>query len=314
MHRLLSILLSFVIFAFCEDVNPIAVITAIEGNVKIYRYTNNEYANATLEQGLFTNDSLITAENSEITLLYNNGKLASFGQNMRFQILPAVDETQRGLEEQDESGDRNTGLSHLFAFSATGERAGLKILVRGEEDSLALKVYEPGNTALVSNKPDVIWSRFNKANLYVVIVQRMGEVIWQKTLADTFLKYPEDVSELMPGSYLLKILAIKGNDTLNSAERFIKVLKPDAVTNLFIAIDNIKKQNPDTFTLHYLSALLYESNGLILNAIKEYESLLKIKPNEPVIHRSLSALYNKYGLVELGNKHLEQYEKLTKGE
>ncbi|MEO0096421.1 MAG: hypothetical protein ABIL66_11105, partial [candidate division WOR-3 bacterium] len=186
-----------------------------------------------------------------------------------------------------------------------------KILVRGEEDSLALRVIEPGNTALITNKPDFIWHKFQNAQKYSIVVQKMGNIIWQKTSTDTFLKYPEDVPELAPGSYLLKIFALKGNDTLNSAERFFKILKPEVVSNIITALNNIKTQNPDSFTLNYLSARIYEENGLILDAIRAYEESLKLKPNEPLILKSLSLLYNKYGLVETGNRYLDRYEELT---
>ncbi|MEO0164923.1 MAG: hypothetical protein ABIL39_02160, partial [candidate division WOR-3 bacterium] len=54
-----------------------------------------------------------------------------------------------------------------------------------------------------------------------------------------------------------------------------------------------------------------EENGLILDAIRAYEESLKLKPNEPLILKSLSLLYNKYGLVEIGNRYLDRYEELT---
>ncbi|MEO0190739.1 MAG: hypothetical protein ABIL18_07140, partial [candidate division WOR-3 bacterium] len=104
---------------------------------------------------------------------------------------------------------------------------------------------------------------------------------------------------------------LKGNDTLNSAERFFKILKPEVVSNIITALNNIKTQNPDSFTLNYLSARIYEENGLILDAIRAYEESLKLKPNEPLILKSLSLLYNKYGLVEIGNRYLDRYEELT---
>ncbi len=295
-----------------EDIKPIAVITSLQGDVKIYHNNNKGCTNAVLEEELFLNDSLITYENSEVTILYSDGKIASFGPNTGIKISPSIDTIQRGNENQEEPGRNSSTLSPLFAFSAAGERTGIKILVRGEEDSLALKIYEPGNTALGNNKPDMIWRRFPNAQSYNIILQRLGNIIWQKTSTDTFLKYPEDAPELAPGTYLLKVVAIKGNDTLNSAERFFKVLKSETFFDIINAIDNIKRQNPDSFTLHYLSARIYEENGLVLDAIKEYEILLKMKPNEPLIHRSLSILYNKYGLPELGNKHLDCYEELTK--
>ncbi|MEO0184406.1 MAG: hypothetical protein ABIL22_01540 [candidate division WOR-3 bacterium] len=301
----------FVILSFSEENAPVAVITAIEGDVRICRYVSGECTTAVLESQIFLSDSLITSENSEVTVIYSDGKLASFGSNTGVKIVPPAGTIQRGDKTDEKTDEITSVLSPLFAFSAAGERTGVKILVRGEEDSLSLKIYQPGNTALSINKPDIIWSKFANELSYDIIIQKMGSVIWQKTSTDTFLKYPEDIPELAPGSYLLKVIALKGNDTLNSAERFFKVLKFEIVSEIEKALESIKKQNPDSFTLHFLSARIYEERGLVLDAIREYEQLIRIKPDEPLLHKSLSILYNKYGLIELGNKHLDQFEALT---
>ncbi|MEO0161218.1 MAG: hypothetical protein ABIL74_02990 [candidate division WOR-3 bacterium] len=294
-----------------DTLQPVAIVTAIEGDVKIHKGEGKEVCKAELESAIFIGDSLATGENSEITIFYNNGKITSLGPKTGMKISMPRDTTHRGDEDQEGGEVAPSVISSLFAFSATGERTGVKILVRGDEDSLALKVIEPGNTALITNKPDFIWHKFQNAQKYSIVVQKMGNIIWQKTSTDTFLKYPEDAPELGPGSYLLKIFALKANDTLSSTERFFKILKPEVVSNIITALNNIKTQNPDSFTLNYLSARICEENGLILDAIRAYEESLKLKPNEPLILKSLSLLYNKYGLVEIGNRYLDRYEELT---
>uniref|UniRef100_A0A7V0Z4Z1 Tetratricopeptide repeat protein n=1 Tax=candidate division WOR-3 bacterium TaxID=2052148 RepID=A0A7V0Z4Z1_UNCW3 len=164
---------------------------------------------------------------------------------------------------------------------------------------------------LITNKPNFIWSKCTNAQSYIVMLQKMGNVIWRKDTQDTMLVYPDNVAELSPGSYLLKIVATKSNDTIGSGERFIKILKPEAILEIDGLLKNIQKQNPDSFTLHFLSARIYEEKGLVFDAIREYEILLKMKPDEPLLHRSLSILYNKYGLIETGNRHLDCYEELS---
>jgi len=303
--------LIYVQLSYGQEKKPLAVITAIDGDVKICRAINKELVPAGIEQGLFPDDSLITGEGAEVTILYNNGKIVSFGPKTGIKIVPQSDTIQRGNENQEDSIESPSSISPLFAFSATGERTGLKILVRGEEDSLTLKIYEPGNTALITNKPNFVWSKCTNAQSYIVMLQKMGNMIWVRNIQDTMLIYPDDVSELSPGSYLLKILATKDNDTIVSGERFIKILKPEVILEIEGLLKSIQKQNPDSFTLHFLSARIYEEKGLVFDAIREYEALLKIKPDEPLLHRSLSILYNKYGLIETGNRHLDRYEELT---
>ncbi|MCX7995246.1 MAG: hypothetical protein N3A65_05705 [candidate division WOR-3 bacterium] len=294
-----------------EDVKPLGVITAIDGDVTIYRSKSKEYISASLKAELFPEDSLITKENSEVTILYFDGKIASFGPNTGVKVASPTGDTLRGIGAVRGQEENPPNVSPLFAFAATGEKSGLKILVRAEEDSLALRIIEPGNTALMVNNPFIAWNKFRDANSYSVVIQKMGNIVYHRITPDTILPYPEELPGLEPGSYLLKVIALKGDDTLTTAERFIKILRPEVIMEINTLLSNIQQQNPDSFTLHFLNAQIFEEKGLLLNAIKEYEVLLKIKPDEPFLYYSLANLYNKYGLPDASNEYLDFYEKLS---
>jgi len=54
-----------------QEIKPLAVITSIDGDVKIYQAINKELVPAGLEQQLFPDDSLITGDSADVTILYN---------------------------------------------------------------------------------------------------------------------------------------------------------------------------------------------------------------------------------------------------
>ncbi len=307
------VLLTFAVSNIVDETKAVAIVTAIEGDVRIFRVSTMEIVAANLEHGLFVGDSVITGSGSGVTMLYNNGKISAIGSETGVKITEVPgDTTDRGKSVlESNTPEVTTTLSPLFAFSSTGEKVGMKILVRGEEDSTALVVYAPGNTALIEGKPDFVWGRFRNARSYIVTIQRMGNIIWEKLTPDTVMLYPKEEPELVPGTYLFKITALgESKDTLISAERIIKILKSESKEEIVNALNYIISQNPDSFTLHFLSARIYEEKGVILNAIQEYEQILKIKPRALEIHKFLSLLYNKLGLPQFGNKYFDNYERL----
>ncbi|HEC79284.1 MAG TPA: hypothetical protein ENI34_09135 [candidate division WOR-3 bacterium] len=299
-----------------EGIKAVAVITAVKGDVKIHRAGEKEFIPAHLEDGLFAGDSLRTDTDGQVTILYcNSGKLLSLtkGESIKIEVSPA-DTVVRGAPDETGLGQETKSiLSPLFVFNAEGEKSGLKVLVRGEEDTLNIVVYKPGNSTLLTGRPDIVWSEFPDVQSYIVQLMKMGDVVWCRTTIDTILTYPEDEAELKPGFYFLKIAAIKDNDTVSTAERHIKVLSSDVINELHDILNNIKSQSPDPFTVHFLSAKIYEEKGLIGDAINEYRTLLEMDPDNPTLYRSLSILYNRYGLTGLGNRYLEQYEALLNG-
>jgi hypothetical protein len=314
------ILLSvFLISDASEQVTAPAFITAVRGDTRIVRKQNAQVIPAVLDAGLFMGDSLKTSPGSEATVVYNNGKILSISNGAAIEVSgPPADSATRGGPDAGpgapgyfDAGAGQAAASALFKFNASGERIALITGVRGPEDSANIVVYAPGNTALVCARPDFAWSRHAAADSYTVVCQRSGIPVWRFTTRDTSMQYPATQEDLVPGSYLLKIVILQDNDTVNAVERFFKVLKPEKIAMVNEALDNIKEQGPDPFTLHFLSAKIYEQEYMILAAIREYEELLMIDPDIAFIHAVLSSLYNKFGLPKNGNLHDDRYKELT---
>lgn len=315
MKYLTVLLISIFLINIEEKVEVTAVITALEGNVKIFRGKTGEVVTAQLLYGFFEGDSLKTEADGKATVFYNDGKIVTINENYNNEItaIPFDTITRQTKDIKKVSLRTRSIISSLFVFVSEDKKASYKLGVREEEDSFSVAIYTPGNTALTEGKPNILWRSYPGAQFYTVLIQMKDTAVMSVTTVDTFSSYLKTKEELTlsPGSYCLKVSALKDADVLNSAKRFFKILDPEEVDRINNAIADIKAQNSDAFTLHLLNAKVYEETGLILNAIEEYEILLKMKPNMPFIYHTLSIFYNKIGRPEIGNQYLNRYEDLT---
>jgi len=284
-----------------------AKITALEGDVRIVKRSDGQESMAQLLGVLFDGDSLKTGSGSKATVLYANGKILAINDQAQMEIKGAVPDTIRG-KANDGAGATAGDASVLFAFVTENEAGTRKLMVRGPEDSFV--IYKPGNTALMDSRPELLWSSRPDAQAYVAVFQKMGDIVMSVITVDTFLAYPQTMNDLDPGSYMLKVSAIKGNDTVGSVARFVKILKPEDIEGVKTLLKQIAAQKCDPFTLHLLKAQVYEKKGLIADAIEQYEILLSQKPDAAVIHQALCTLYTKLGVQAAANSHLDQYREL----
>jgi hypothetical protein len=312
MRYLFLIFCTITAFAGQDVPKAAALCTALDGEATLIRHSAQGLKRAQILDELFPGDSLRTGPNGSATILYNDGKIITINADAGIAITePAPDSVRGNLTEA--KGDRNAGNpGPLVALIAEGEKIAANLVVRGAEDTLAIAIYEPGNTALLEGKPRVAWGSFGGAQSYLIKIQRMGNDVWSAITVDTVLPYPANKPELEPGSYLLRVIALTNeNDTLNLTDRSIRVLKPEDAEAVRNSLAWIRGQQPDSFTLHLLNAEIYETKKLRIDAIREYETLLQMKPDLPFVHRALSILYRENGRSKIANQYFDRYQKLT---
>ncbi len=295
------------LFIYADE--PVAAkITALDGDVRIVKRSDGRESMAQLLGVLFDGDSLKTGPGSKAAVLYASGKIQAIIEQSQIEIKDAGSDTLRGKANEGASATAGKG-SVLFAFVTENESGTRKLMVRGPEDSFV--IYKPGNTALRNSRPELLWSSCMDAQAYVAVFQKMGDIVVSVITADTFLAYPQTMNDLQPGSYMLKVSAVKGSDTIGTAARFVRILKPEDIAAVKIMLEQVAVQKCDSFTLHLLNGHVFESKGLIADAIDQYETLLSFKPDAGVIHQALYALYTKLGVQAAANKHLDRYRELT---
>jgi tetratricopeptide (TPR) repeat protein len=289
-----------------------ALCTALDGEVTVIRHSAQGLKRTQILDELFPGDSLRTGSNGSATILYNDGKIITINAGLGIAITQPAPDSVRGDRGAEEGGTAVNNPGQLVALIAEGEKIAANLVVRGAEDTLAIAIYEPGNTALLEGKPRIAWGSYGGAQSYLIKIQRMGSDIWSVITVDTALPYPANKPELEPGSYLLRVIALTNeNDTLNLTDRSIRVLKPEDAEAVRNSLARIQEQKPDSFTLHLLNAEVYETQKLRIDAIREYETLLEMNPSLPFVHRTLSILYRENGRSKIANQHFDLYQKLT---
>jgi hypothetical protein len=314
--RYFVLIFIFAVRLFGQDKAPVtALLTALEGEVTVVRPPASDPLPAQILGELFPGDQLKTGTEGSATILYQDGKIVTISKNSSVVIPEALPDSVRGGRS---IGEDNPGPGHpgqLVALIAEGEKIAVNLAVRGEEDTLSLNIYEPGNTALLSGRPSFAWGSFPGAKSYRVKVQRMGSDVWSVITVDTVLPYPENKPELGPGAYLLRIIASTDrNDTLSMTDRAIRILAPEQGDTIRNSVQCILEQKPDSFTYHLLAAKIYETRYLRAEAIREYEALLLDKPDLPFIHLALSILYKEKGQIRPANLHYDRWRELTSAE
>lgn len=286
-----------------------ALITAVTDTVQIIRISSAP-VHARVLDPLYPGDTLRSGLQGRVTIIYNNGQIINLGPAAEL-VITAAPAPQRG-DGIDETKTVLESTGRIFAFIAESEKMTANLTVRGPEDSLALKIYEPGNTFLIDRRPRMIWGQYASAQTYHVKIQRQGMSLVNIITVDTMVFYPVDREPLTPGKYLLKITACAaGGETLTVTDRVFSIMTDEAVDSLNAVLNSIRRQSPDSFTMHLLSAKFYEEKKLRLSAIAEYHVILEHQPALPFALRALSGLYRELGLPIIGNRYLDRYEKLT---
>lgn len=286
-----------------------AMITALSGDVQIVRVPAPP-VRAQLLAALYAGDTLRAGPESQATILYSNGRIVCVNPSTAIPIEAPTEEVRGG--SPDETAGLSGSVGRVFAFIAESEKTTANLTVRGPEDSLALSIYEPGNTSLLDSTPRIIWGLYPSAQTYHIKIQRQGTDLVNIITVDTAVAYPIGRSALTPGRYLLRVMACGTvGETLSVTDRVFAVMYPDIADSITRALTAVQDQHPDQFTGHLLAAKIYEEKNMRLSAIAEYRAILLDHPDEPLIHRALSNLYRELGLPRLGNWHLDRYEELT---
>ena len=301
--------LGLTICLFGESPASAAMLTSMSGDVQIVRGSSAPVRAKVLD-ALFPGDTLRAGPDAGATIIYSNGRIIGVSPSTMTPIESPAEEVRGSAQD----GTVNTPgrAGRVFAFLAESEKTTANLTVRGPEDSMALLIYEPGNTSLLDSMPRIVWGLYPSAQTYHIKVQRQGVDEISIITVDTVAAYPIGHRALAPGRYLLRIMACgTTGETLSVTDRVFNVLYADLADSIDQAMAAVRDQRPDPFTGHLLVAKIYEERNMRLSAIAEYRALLLDHPDEPLIHRALSNLYRELGLPRLGNQHLDRYEELT---
>ncbi len=280
-----------------------AVITALVGDVRIIRQTDTVEIAAHHLDHLFDGDSIITGD-GRATVLFQTGTFTVIKQHtaVLVTLLDAgtIHAGQAGLDTDMET------FARLFREANDAEDHGLETIMAIGQDSSTMTIYAPGNTALCTDRPDILWGHVPGANWYAVTIEHGGQIYNDIATTDTFLPYPAQHDSLSAGSYVLRVIAFHNNDSLNGHVRQFKVLTAEKIESAERCIEDIELKSPDSYTARLLSAMVYERYGLKTEAIDVYQVLVMEQP-VPFLVRTLALLYAQVGMPNTARQYYELY-------
>jgi hypothetical protein len=297
--RILFLVLIFMTGAISQEFDqPLAVLTALKGDVRIYHPDQGTEKRACLLDYLFSGDTLIINDKGCATLFFKNGLFHEVENPGRLAInhdLPA-NKTRDSL-----------GMSVFFkdicALKLDYNELDTKY-VTAPEETVKCNMYCPGNTALINARPDIIWSTCPGANWYTMRIRRASKILKSIATTDTAYAYPEHDDDMEPGGYDIQILAVHNSDTLYKITRSLFILDSLSIYNTGQTMKMIGRQKCDDFTITLLTAVFLRKKQLRSMAIESFKKLLADMPSSLILYKSMAELYYELGFVDLGNSFL----------
>lgn len=294
-----------------EEREAIAIVTSFKGSVHIERDGEEILPDAMIE--LYAGDKIETGDDGNIVILYTSGKFRSIGASSSIIIEPergrgGGDETERKEVKEKEVSD----FEPLFAFKAAGERSKGRTTVRAV-DTTGIFILYPGNSRILEAQPLFLWTSISDAEEYHLKIQRMGVSVGETSTGDTSLAYPDDWQPLeKEKSYVMELEAKEAGKTIASKKALFRILSEEKKETLEKERQTINENAPDEITAHLLLSELYKEHKLHFLAIVELKELISLAPDIPEFHRSLSEVYNGFGLLKESNQELDKYKELEK--
>ncbi len=286
--------------------NPIAVITAVEGGVEIST-PSGQVKKANVLMALNEGDTLLV-DDGNITVLYHEGKIMQYKSHSR--IILNDSDTIRGAGETDVNTEEKED-SRLFSLGIGVEKTVRKVSLRAPYDSAEIYISKPGNTSIIDTRPCFAWRHYSNAVYYELQVKLKTETMLKIITVDTSAIFPENKENLLPGTYIMKILAFYNADTLAEGECIFTLLSEEFIEEINNLTREIERQDADAMTLNLLKALAFQSYKLNCEAIMNYQKVLALNPNQPIILKAIAQLYSDIGDIDNANVYFSKLKILT---
>jgi hypothetical protein len=286
--------------------SALAVISDVQGSVLVNIEGNDEPMKAVFGTQLVQGDQIETGRKASVTMLFSNGNLISLGANSNITISG----------NQSGNPSRNIGVGMAGNFSELAMRQdnkgemGVLMDLRSEATSQQIIPMSPCNTMISTLKPRLQWESLKPADEFVVRIYNSQGLIWEHRTTDTYLDFPEKEAALEHGtSYFWNV---EGEDLIHSFrslnqkftvltdEKIIEKKLEEEKLNGFFADD------PDNSSLRSLLGAYYAKNGLLEEAIHEFEMVRDANPEATLPHEILGGLYSDVGKKDLAIAELQK--------
>lgn len=301
-----------------EESQWIALITGIKGNVMVKKEGKSEFVKAKWGTQLFNGDQIRTEPGSEATLSFSEGYILVLDPGSKMTL------SGNGSSPSKETGNykKLSAAMMMDISSLTSREASKKDIsalagLRGIDVKEPVDLTFPSNTYVMTDRPTFEWTPKEDFDNYVINLYNSKGLVWSKRVTGNTLKFPENESALDFGeTYFWNIEGEALLDNKKSSNFKFSVLSNDKsqeVKNQEALIRMTFDSESDSSSLHSFLGAYYISQGLLDDAIREFETISKINPEAPLPHEILGSLYSDVGNKDKAIDELQKALALSKG-
>ena len=281
----------------------LALITDSNGDVTVKRASRDVFQKARWGMQLFENDKVKTSESSSIQILFSNNSLIELGANSMLTISRMGRSSPENVTSILDGGEKFGSAHTMVALRETKDgEVGVLAGLRSGGTGQAIGLLSPRNTKLKTCRPTFTWRSHKDFEAFKLTVLNSRGIQWTRTTSETTLAYPEDEKPLNGGeSYFWHVEGVDLIESSKSERAGFSTLTPDELEKVGSVEKSLKEtfaDNPDCSSYHFLLGACYRENGLLQDAIHQFEQISQLHDSAPLPHEILGHLYNSIGIKE----------------
>jgi hypothetical protein len=294
-----------------------AVITGKSGNVELKKSGSNEFVKAEWGTQLFRGDQIRTENSSEVSLTFTDGNVLTLGPAGTMTLgagnNPAA---PKGGNVKKVTAGMMSNMSALTGKRAEKKDFGALAGLRSAAVQDPIELISPNSTLIKTDRPTFIWSPNKPYERFVVNLYNNKGLVWSSKVSETSLKFPEKEKSLQPGeTYFWNVEGEDLIDNKKSSSFSFSVLPADRSKEVIDQEQLIRMtfdNDSESSSLHSFLGAYYMNQGLLEDAIREFEIISKMNPDAPLPHEILGSLYSDTGKKDKAIEELQKALALSK--
>jgi hypothetical protein len=300
-----------------DPANCLAVITELKGEVMIRKVSDAEFVRAFWGTQVFKGDQLKTSANSDVVLTLSNKGIIRLGPGSTLTVSdnnPSVTAMTGNVKTI--SSSMMVNLSALIAKREDRKDVSALAGLRLGEVSNIIELVSPNNSFIKTSRPSFSWLPKKSFDNYIVNLYSSKGLVWSKKISENLMKYPDNEKDLEFGeSYFWNVEGEDLLDNKKSANNKFSILsleKSREVEQQETVIRNTFKDEPEGSSLHSVLGAYYINQGLLQDAIEEFQIISIINTDAPLPHEILGSLYSDAGNKDKAIEELQKALALAK--
>lgn len=302
-----------------ESSQCIAVITGLKGNVFLKKAGKAEFEKTLWGTQLFKGDQIKTDNGSEAGITFSDGSLMKLGPGGIIEVSgdnPSA--TTSGGNVKKITSSMMVDISALTSRRDSRKDVGALAGLRGAGiTDEPIELSSPYSTLIRTDRPTFTWIPRKPYDKYIVNLYSSKGLVWSNKVSENFLKFPESEKGLEPGeTYFWNVEGEDLLDNKKSSNFKFSVLSFDKSKEVIDQEALIRKtfdNESDSSSLHSFLGAYYMNQGLLEDAIREFEIISGMNPDAPLPHEILGSLYSNVGHKDKAIEELQKALALSKG-